>query len=421
MLFRLLIAAALAACASAAVAGDAVRSTPSAESPDVERLIDRAVGLPQLPAAPPANLVAAEPAVRAPSVLAVEVTGPAAGKAAVPGATQALRIALANRGTTPLTRITVAVRVDGARIEPGGGWRLDGALARAEVAALAPGGRGVLALAVRSVEVAPGGEATARVLVDARVADQPPAAGELSWTVRDCPGAYRAALLQVRAGPLAETRQALRALRKGDAALPQGLRFLPAPATFRGAAGEPLRLAAAIATARGGDPELSRSPLDYTAERTLLELDQYMNQRAIPTLCTGAGVVVNAYRRAFTPVENRLALIRLMASRARPAPPADGTALDDLATRTRHAAVEAKLLPPEAPGADSPLATLAAARAALPPGTRLEPASLEALAAVEVEAWLTLAEAGADKVSRGFAATLDGILAGHAASCTCAP
>jgi hypothetical protein len=423
MLFRLLIAAACAACASAALAGSAVRSEAAPESPDVERLIDRAVGLPSLPAAPPANLAAPEPA-RPASALAVEVSGPAglaAGKTPPPGTAQALRVTLANRGTSPLSRITVVVQADGARIEPAGGWRIEGGLARAEIAALAPGGRGVLPLTVRPAEVPPGGEVTVRVLVDARVADQPPAAGELAWTVRDCPGAYRAALLKVRTGPLAETRQALQALRRGDAALPQGLRFMPPPATFRGAAGEPLRLAAAIADKRGGDPELSRSPLDYTAERTLLELDQYMNQRAVPTLCTGASVVVSAYRRAFTPVENRMALIRLMAGRARPATGAEGAGGDDLATRVRRAVEEAKLLAPEAPEPGSPLAILTAARAAMAPGTRLEPAAAEALAAVEVEAWLTHAEAGADQVSRAFAATLDGVLAAHHAACTCAP
>lgn len=418
MLFRLMIAAAVAGVASVAIAANADQSQPT----DVDRLIDQAVGLPSLPTAPPANLTVPEPAAKpAAGPLAVEIADAAAGKAAAPGATRTLRLAVVNRGPSPLTRISVAVRVDGARIDPAGSWRVEGALARAEIATLAPGGRTTLPLAVRAAELPPGGQATARVLVDARSGDQPPAAGELAWAVRDCPGAYRAALLEVRAGALAETRQAMQAMRRGDAALPQGLRFMPPPATFRGAAGEPLRLAAAIAGKRGGDPELSRSPLDYTAERTLLELDQYMNQRATPMLCTGATVVVNAYRKAFTPVENRLALIRLLAGRARPAPPTDGSILADLPTRARRAVEEAKLLAPEAPAAGPPLATLAAARAALPPGARLEPATLEALAAVEVEAWLSHAEAGADRMSRAFAATLDGILAAHAASCTCAP
>ncbi|ALK10914.1 hypothetical protein [Blastochloris viridis] len=414
MLFRLLLAAAFAGFASAAVAAPP-------EYRDVDRLIDRAVGLPSLPTAPPADLTAPEPAA-APAAppLAIEVTSarPAPDKAMVPGAPRPLRIAVANRGTAPQARVKVVVRVEGARIEPGPGWRLDGTVALAEIATLAPGARTTLALTVRSAEVPAGVAAAGRALVDARAEGQPPAATEFAWTIRDCPGAYRAALLEVRAGALAEMRAALAEMRKGDPALPQGLRFLPPREAIRGAAGDPARLAAAIAGRRGGDPELSRSPLDYTAERIILELDHYMNQRAVPTLCTGASVVVNAYRKAFTPVENRLALIRTQAAKARVA---EGDAAGDLAARARRAAVDAGLVAADAPEAASPLATLAAARAALSPDSRPDPAAAAALSAIEVEAWLTVAEAGASRVSRAFAATLDGILAAHDASCTCAP
>ncbi|KAA5602512.1 hypothetical protein [Blastochloris sulfoviridis] len=424
-------------------------------------MIDEAVGMPSMPTAPPANLLppgkstepgksaaSGQPAPAAlPPGLAIEVVPSdasiAAGKAVAPGVTRTLRIALTNRGTVPLARIAVTAQLDGARADPSGPWRVDGALVRAEVRSLAPGARMLLPLQVRSADPGPAGQATGRVLVDARVQGQPPAGGDFAWTVRDCPGAYHAALEGLRTGALAELRRVSEAMRKGNPDLPAGgLRFRPAKPA-RGAAGAPIRIAASIASRRGGDPELARNPLLYTAARTILELDQYMKQRAVPTLCTGAAGVVAAYRRAFAPVERRLAAIRGAAARARSAPADLGdvtavvaagggtggtgarseaspgpSSLDDLAARARRAAIDAGLLAPEAPAAGSALATLAVAARA---GTQLDPAAADALSAIEVEAWLAEAEAGADRLSRAFNATLDGILAAHAANCTCGP
>ncbi|WP_126401027.1 hypothetical protein [Blastochloris tepida] len=446
--------------------------------------------MPAMPTAPPANLLppgnlpppantfeAGRPAPAAPPPgLAVEVVpgdaSIAAGKAVAPGVSRTLRIALTNHGTVPLARIAVTAQLDGARAEPSGPWRVEGALVRAEVRTLAPGARVLLPLQVRSADPGPAGQATGRVLVDARIQGQPPAGDDFAWTVKDCPGAYRAALEGVRTGALVELRQASEAMRKGNPDLPSGgLSFRPAKPA-RGAAGMPIRIAAGVASRRGGDPELARDPLLYTAARTILELDQYMKQRAVPTLCTGAAGVVAAYRRAFTPVESRLAAIRDAAAMARSAPAAEGVATTggattggamtgelrasdlkandvtavvstpgnagsgpaasagagsgpdsggDLAARARRAAIDAGLLPADAPDAGSALATLAAARAAMRTGTRLDPAAADALSAVEVEAWLAEAEAGAERLSQAFKATLDGVLAAHDANCTCAP
>lgn len=470
MLLRSLLAAVVFGSVTAATAQEFVPPAPKSAPPDVGRMIDEAVGMPSMPTAPPADLLppgkssepgkysgpgkspetaksaaSGQPAAAAPPPgLAIEVVPSdasiAAGKAIEPGVARTLRIAITNHGTAPLTRIAVTAQLDGARAEQSGPWRVDGALVRAEVRSLAPGARTVLPLQVRSADPGPTGQATGRVLVDARVQGQPPAGGDFAWTVRNCPGAYHAALEGLRTGALAELRQVSEAMRKGNPDLPPGgLRFRPAKPA-RGAAGEPIRIAAGVAARRGGDPELARDPLLYTAARTILELDQYMKQRAVPTLCTGAAGVVAAYRRAFAPVESRLATIRGAAAKARLSPVDQGdvtavvaagggtggrseassgpSSLGDLAARARRAAIDAGLLSPEAPDAGSALATLAAA---VRPGARLDPAAADALSEIEVEAWLVEAEAGADRLSRAFNATLDGILAAHDANCTCGP
>lgn len=395
-------------------------------------MIDQAVGLPDLPTAPPAELTApvgTPPPAAATRVLAIEVTATddvgTSNQAVAPGTVRPLRVTVVNRGAATVAGVSLAVQFDKARVNPGGAWRIEGAVARVDVGSLAAGRHASVPLAVRSADLPPGGDVTARVFVDARAAGQLVASGQFAWMVRDCPGAYRAALQAVRAGALAELREAVKAMRRGDPALPLGLRFRP-PVPARGAAGEPARLAAAIASRRGGDPELTRNPLNYTADRTILELDQYMSQRAIPTLCTGAGTVAAVYGKAFAPVEQRLAAIRRAAAAARTAEVASvgGTSGEgDLAERVRRAVVNAQLVPPEAESlAGPPLAVLAQARAAaLKPGTRLDPAVAGALSAMEIEAWLTTAEAGANRLSGAFTATVEGIRAAHAASCTCAP
>ena len=419
MLFRFLIAAASSDVRRSAVAGDA-RAIPvlAPRSPDVDRLIDQAVGLPSLPTAPPANLAAPDPAAAAASSWRSRSPTPPqrTGKAVAPGAPRTLRVAVANRGSAPLTRITVTVRVDGARIDPAGGWRLDGALARAEVATLAPGGRASLPLTVRSAEVPSGGEATARVLVDARHSGQPPAAGEFSWTVRDCPAPTAPRCSRCAPARWPTTRQAVQAMRKGDPALPQGLRFMPPPASLPGcrgraaAAGRRHRRQARRRSGAVAQPAGLHRRAHPPGARPVHEPARHpdaVHRRRRGGERLSQGVHASGEPPGTDPAPGRQGPAG--AARATAAP------LADLATRARRAAEDAQLLPPEAPDAGSPLATLAAARAALPPGARLDPAIAEALSAVEVEAWLTQAEAGADRVSRAFAATLDGILAAHAA------
>ena len=231
-------------------------------------------------------------------------------------------------------------------------------------------------------------------------------------------------------------RRAWQTLRRGDATLPGWLSFAAGRPMVRGPAGEPLRLAAALAARRGSDPEFGRSHMAYTVDRTILELDTYLNQRAIASLCTGVPNLVKSYREAFAPAERRLDQVRQTLEKVRQ-PAAATTAAtaataagngsgngdganDDLATRTRRAAIAAGLLAEDAPTDATALAVLVRARSAVASGKRATPAGADALADLEIEAWLTEGATNASRVSDAFSATLAGIQTAHDAACTCA-
>lgn len=352
-----------------------------------------------------------------PLELTVTPTGNAAGSRPLPpGAMPALTIAVRNTGKAALGPVEISVRLDAIAATKMEGWQLQSDTLRTTIKSVAAGASIERMLRLR-VERAPLAASNARVAVAARGPGGRTAAADASLPIADCAGAYRARLAGLRETISAPVRDAAEDMRQADPALPAARQFRHA-----GKRGSELarleRLAAAFAARRGGDAQMATEWFRYMVARWASELNAYTSQPANPGLCANNYYQIAGYRQGLLPITRHIEATRTAAEKAlelaRKESSESGNATEIVRALLKAADFEA------APEDAHALAALAALRASLRNGQRLEPELVEKLSVAETAAWLADAERRGQKLIDAIEQTLATIATVHKETCVCA-
>jgi hypothetical protein len=356
--------------------------------------------------------------------LEVSVTplGSAAKERPLPvGATPQLSIVVRNASKRAVGPITIVVRPEGVSAVSATGWRLDGGALRADIVRVRPGER--VERTVRfKVERAALTPASSRIRVEAR-ASGTAAAADTTFTIADCVGAYREKLAGLRGGLLRAVRDSTEQLRRPDATLPAA-RLFPATGQRTGELAAAERLAAGIASQRGGDPDITNEWFRFLIERWISEVNSYASQPANPGLCANNYYQIAGYRQGLLPISSRVETIHKAADQAaiaaRQAARAEsGEALLAVARRVLDDPVPGARPAGSEPTDESALAVLVTAHRSAPQ-TKRPPDLARAISLIETAAWLAEADRRGQALMRSIEAVLSFISDSHKESCVCA-
>jgi hypothetical protein len=350
-----------------------------------------------------------------PIELKITPKGNAAGERPLPpGASPLVIIELRNTGRKALGPVELSIRLDG--IAPGKmeGWQQQGETLRTTIKSVPAGGDVDRSLRLR-VEKAAKEEAAARVLADARGPDGTSVAAAATVRVRDCAGAYRLRLAELRETLSTPVRDAAEAMRRGDATLPVGRRF-PYAGRRNNELGRVERAADPFVAHRGSDAQMGTEWFRFMIQRWGSELNAYASQPANPGLCANNYYQIAGYRQGLLPITKHIDATQAAAEKALELArkeSGEGGSVDEIARAL------AKAIGVEVSDDASAFTVLAELRATSN-GRRLEPAQVEKLSVVETAAWLADADRRGQQLVQAIELVLATIASAHKETCVCA-
>jgi len=350
----------------------------------------------------------------------IELTVTPAGSAATgrplpPGAMPALNIRVRNDGQSALAPVEISVRLEAIASTKMEGWQLQGDRLQTTIKSVAGGASAERTLRLR-IETAPLEVSSARVLVEAKGPDGKAVGAETSLQVADCAGAYRVRLAGLRETLSLPVRDAAEEMRRGDPALPA--RQFPYVGKRNSELARLERLAAVFTARRGGDAQMATEWFRYMIARWASELNAYTSQPANPGLCANNYYQIAGYRQGLLPITKHIDATRAAAEKAlefaRKESGESGGADEIVRVLLKAAGIDA------APESAPALTALAALRASLRNGQRLEPDMIKKLSAAETAAWLVDADRRGQKLIDAIEQTLATISTAHKETCVCA-
>jgi hypothetical protein len=349
-----------------------------------------------------------------PLELKITTKGSAAERPLPPGASTTLVIELHNTGKKALGPIELSVRLDRIASEKAEGWQQRGATLRATVKSVPAGGGLVRSLRLR-IEKAENAGTAARVLAEANGPDGTSVTAEETVRVRDCAGAYRAKLAELRENLSTPVRDAAEAMRRGDPALPISRQF-PYAGKRNNELGRVERAAGPFVARRGSDAQMETEWFRFMIQRWESELNAYASQAANPGLCANNYYQIAGYRQGLLPITRHIDQTQAAAEKALELArkeSGEGGSADEIA-RALAKAIGVDVSP-EA-GA---LAVLAQLRSASN-GRRWEPAQIQKLSVAETAAWLADADRRGQRLVQAIEQVLASIASAHKETCVCA-
>lgn len=331
-----------------------------------------------------------------------------------PGASPALIIELHNAGKKTLGPVELSVRLDGIAAEKAEGWQHRGATLRTTIKSVPAGGDIDRSLRLR-IEKAENEETTARVLAEARGPDGTSVTAEATVRVRDCAGAYRAKLAELRESLSTPVRDAAEAMRRGDLALPTGRQF-PYAGKRNNELGRVERAAGPFVVRRGSDAQMETEWFRFMIQRWESELNAYASQPANPGLCANNYYQIAGYRQGLLPITRHIDATQAAAEKALALARKEsgqGGSVEEIARAlAKTAGVDVS--------ADASAFTVLAELRSASNGRRLEPAQIEKLSVAETAAWLADADRRGQKLVQAIEQVLATIASAHKETCVCA-
>ena len=349
--------------------------------------------------------------------LTVTPAGSAASGRPLPvGAMPIVRISLRNSGKKPIGPVELTARF--GNLAPGKteGWRLEDRALKTtikEVPAITPIER---EFRLR-VETAPIEVAKIKVTVEAKGQDGSVVEGVTELSVADCAGAYRGKLVALRATLSHPVRDAADEIRRSDPALPASRQF-PPTGVRGGDHARAERLAAAFATRRGADPQMSTEWFRFLLQRWASELNAYAGQSANSGICADNYYQISGYREGLLPISKHVDATRAAAAAALEAARREtATDADNVEAIVRFLIKAGEIEVSQENG--GALSALADARVALR-DRKLDADMIRKLSLAETAAWLTEADRRGQKLVQSLEQVLSTIAKAHKESCVCA-
>jgi hypothetical protein len=338
----------------------------------------------------------------------------ASGRPLPPGASPLISVELRNREKSASGPVEISVRLEGLAAGKSDGWQPQGETLRAAVKSIPAGGETDRALRLR-VEKAPNEGATARIATEAKTRDGATVTAEAAIPVRDCAGAYRTKLAELRESLSTPVRDAAEAMRREDAALPMS-RLFPYAGRRNNELARVERVAGPFAARRGSDAQMQTEWFRFMIQRWGSELNAYASQPPNPGLCANNYYQIAGYRQGLLPITKHIETTQAAADKALELARKDSGESGNVDEIARALA--------KSSGAD--VAADASAFAVLARlqsngnGLRADPALVEKLSTVETAAWLADADARGQKLIQAIEQVLATIAGAHKESCTCA-
>jgi hypothetical protein len=331
-----------------------------------------------------------------------------------PGAAPVVEIEVRNASKSTLGPVELSVRLEGIAAAKPEGWQLKGETLLTVIKSIPAGADADRTLRLR-VERAPVEMATARVLVEAKGPDGGAVTADATLRVRDCAGAYRAKLAELRERLVLPVRDAAETMRRGDPALPMSRQF-PYAGKRNSELSRIERLSASFTARRGSDSQMATEWFRFMIQRWGSELNAYATQPANPGLCANNYYQIAGYRQGLLPITKHIDAIQDAAEKAleltRKESGESGNA--DEISRALAKAVGVDV------SADASAFTVLGELRSASNGRWFEPAQVEKLSVVETAAWLADADQRGQKLVQTIEQVLATIAAAHKETCVCA-
>jgi len=352
-----------------------------------------------------------------PIELKITPKGSAAGERPLPpGASPLVTVELRNTGKKALGPVELSIRLEGIASGKMEGWQQQGETLRTTIKSVPASGGVDRSLRLR-VEKAPNEEAAARMLAEARGPDGTSVTAEATVRVRDCAGAYRLRLAELREKLSTPVRDAAEAMRHGDATLPMGRQF-PYAGRRNNELGRVERAAGPFVARRGSDAQMGTEWFRFMIQRWGSELNAYASQPANPGLCANNYYQIAGYRQGLLPITKHIDATQAAAEKALELArkeSGEGGSADEIV----RALIKATGVEATSNGANA-LAALAELRASSGNGQPFTADMIEKLSVAETAAWLADADRRGQQLLQAIEQVLATIAGAHKESCTCA-